>query len=649
MKQELTTKQTEVQKNSQQLQVGTYLSYHDEEIYKVVKREENLKCPEDPFWLLQKVDPETGELTSREPEKRLESNINEYYKRMTLDMNSIREKAQRLLLEGWKDDFKESEETALMSLGNKESLMAIREDIAEKRLMAQMTQKWAKAIVKKQMDALERKIAEVNEAIRKMNKEVEKLDYVIQTIETYAGIKEQVRMLVAGEPATEETPIVFRQAVIFLDEEMALIEDDFDYTKMKNFEEWLLNEEHYKQLLPDSKSMVAVVPRRTKKEYSDNPWENWVMNQPNFEVRFLIRNGDRLYSLESEHIILKDRMFPSQNEYAKLIEEEQKDHWYQYHKENDQLKSTVFRKTFTKVMFLMQGLLDRSDVFSPHHFTGSLINMQGFSEDEIVLNYELDMSKALGDGRKDVLQWINENNAKLSEGKRVIVIPYSRWGFQKGYEFYKGDFVRYYEHNREPNYPNTGIYTLYRLKPEERKNLYGTANVEENYLYKIMYIPEDEIYTEEDGFRKRKNRVSIVINTHRGGLLNYDDVEMEEVEYYLNSRLHRSQYYWFVQILKWFKDYYHHEKGHEEEYVKMCVGRLMSMGYAAKGNMTMEEPVIMAIEKVKGRLKWKRPITSKEKETYTLVTRTLFSKEYLKKYYQKSCLTTNAHTAECSS
>ena len=90
MKQELTTKQTEVQKNSQQLQVGTYLSYHDEEIYKVVKRKENLKCPEDPFWLLQKVDPETGELTSREPEQRLESSINEYYKRMTLDMNSIR-------------------------------------------------------------------------------------------------------------------------------------------------------------------------------------------------------------------------------------------------------------------------------------------------------------------------------------------------------------------------------------------------------------------------------------------------------------------------------------------------------------------------------------------------------------------------------
>ena len=75
----------------------------------------------------------------------------------------------------------------------------------------------------------------------------------------------------------------------------------------------------------------------------------------------------------------------------------------------------------------------------------------------------------------------------------------------------------------------------------------------------------------------------------------------------------------------------------------------MSMGYAAKENMTMEEPVVMAIEKVKGRLKWKRPITSKEKETYTLVTRTLFSKEYLKKYYQESCLTTNAHTAECSS
>ena len=42
---------------------------------------------------------------------------------------------------------------------------------------------------------------------------------------------------------------------------------------------------------------------------------------------------------------------------------------------------------------------------------------------------------------------------------------------------------------------------------------------------------------------------------------------------------------------------------------------------------------VVALDNIKNRLKWKRPVSSKEKETYTLVERKLFSKEFQAKYF----------------
>ena len=47
----------------------------------------------------------------------------------------------------------------------------------------------------------------------------------------------------------------------------------------------------------------------------------------------------------------------------------------------------------------------------------------------------------------------------------------------------------------------------------------------------------------------------------------------------------------------------------------------------------MESVVRKAIDTVKSRLKWKRPISAKEKETYTLVSKILFSKKFIDKYF----------------
>ena len=66
----------------------------------------------------------------------------------------------------------------------------------------------------------------------------------------------------------------------------------------------------------------------------------------------------------------------------------------------------------------------------------------------------------------------------------------------------------------------------------------------------------------------------------------------------------------------------------------MFVGQMMAKGLQPKDGITAESIVRVAIDTIKNRLKWKRPITAKEKETYTLVERTLFSQAFRNKYFK---------------
>lgn len=607
---------------NEELVVGGYL-YGRDGLYRIKA------VNDDGSVVVDEVNPETLEAYENSFKKDYRITSMEYYKVLGVDVEKIKSMAERLLNGEPFEEFTESSDTALMSLGSKETLIILRENINRAALVAEKTRKYADIMIQQKTRELEARLRPMRDMIEKMGREVSRLDYVIQTIETYAGIKESVEQLHAGEPAPETTPIVFRQAVIFMDEELALIDDDFDWQKVDKFDKWLLEKDRYKEFMPDEKSMVAIKPRRTDKEYTDEKGiggalYNWMMNKPNHKTVFLIRNGENLYKIESEHIYLHDRMYPNQDEYLKILEKEQK-----YTHLSGTLESESFRKQYTQVAFLMQGLVERSDVFSPHTVTGSLIKMEGFTDEQIQLRYELDMSHALSDGRPTIDKWFEEVNGKLCEGKRIILIP-RQYGIGYGYDFSRQqDFLKWYSSEyAAPELPKEGIYTLEAITKEQ-----ANGYIDE-YDFAIKYMPQEEFRWE-----KRKNRVTIRLKTkakyrNSQGILNYDDVNIDDVEYYLNSRLHRSQYYMFVRVLKKFKTMYLKELEAENEYIKMFVGQMMAKGLQPKDGITAESIVRVAIDTIKNRLKWKRPITAKEKETYTLVERTLFSQAFRNKYFK---------------
>lgn len=583
------------------LQVGTYVTDSDG-LYQLVE-----EVPDVGF-VIRQLNPDT--LEAMNERKITYATLREYYHPLSLSMEEVKRLAERVLNGEPMEEATEVSDTALMATSSKENLLTLREEASRAALVASKVKEYARIIIRQRTAELEARLSGLNGVIEKMNKEIQRIDYIIQIVETYAGIKERVETLCTGTPAPQETPIVFRQAVIFLDEEMALIDDDFDWLKMDRFDKWLLTDDNFKKLLPDEKSMIACKPRRTEKTYvANDPIYNRIMNNPNFETLFLIRNGDCLYRIESEHIALYDRMFPNLDEYAKVREDEEK-HW---RKNTD---SEYFRKRYIRVAYLMQGLLDRSDVFSPHSVTGSLINLEGFTDEQVQLRYELDTSRALSDGRPSPTEWINQQNKKLCEGKRVLLYNYK---FDADM-----DFLRYYRSKyTAPELPDWGIYTLYNNPHHTAESAYCV------YPYIIRYLPKSDYY------KKRVQKEPIQVSAdHHGGILNYDDASLDDVEYYLNSRLHRSQYYSFVRLMKAFKRCYLADLKVEQDYIRMLAGQIASRRLQPKAGFTAEQVARHAIDKVKSRLKWKRPITAKEKETYTLVERTLFSKEFLKKYFE---------------
>lgn len=599
--------------------VGGYLYDHDS-LYKITT------VKDDGSIIVDEVNPNT--LEAYDDRKGYTIGGLQYYKVLGVDVEKIKHLAERLLNGEQFEEFTESCDTALMSLDSKETLVVLREKINRATMIAEKTRKYAEIMIRQKTRELEARLRPMRDMIERMGREISRLDYVIQTIETYAGIKENVVRLHTGEPASETSPIVFRQAVVFMDEELALIDDDFDWQKVDKFDKWLLQNDRYKDFMPDEKSMVAIKPRRTKKKYADegdsgDTLYNWMMNKPNQKTTFLIRNGENLYKIESEHIYLHDRMFPNKDEYLKILEKEQK--WTHV---SGTLDSENFRKQYTQMVFLMQGLMDRSDVFSPHTVTGSLVKMEDITEEQIQLRYELDASRALGDGRPSVEEWMKQMNNQLCEGKRILLIV-GKYSTEHGYHFNKEhDFIKYYSNSfYAPDLPTSGIYTLEKLDEDRKKGYW------ESYNFLIKYMPKDEVR----GYWKdtpRKKRVSIRLALNNDGILNYDDLKIEDVEYYLNSRLNRSKYYKFVRLLKEYKTIYLKEMEAENEYIKMFVGQIMAKDLQPKDGITPELVVRKAIDTIKNRLKWKRPISSKERETYTLVRRTLFSVAFRNKYFK---------------
>jgi hypothetical protein len=413
------------------------------------------------------------------------------------------------------------------------------------------------------------------------------LTEAIWTLNLYAGVNEQIVQLKKGEPCPATEKVRIRQNLLFMDEECAVAADKggIDFQNIEEFDKWVIKPKHLAQVLPEKKGVVALRVRRSSKDYDPHPWVNAEMNKPNFVTYFLIRNGDNIYRIYSD-IVVHEVLFPRRNEFDaffKDINSVYRPGEHRFHEVEEEIKpgSIKFMKAmkdcdkekrhFYRILLILQGLFDRTQVFAP--IEGDRVNVLDRREYNDTFEFIYDAEMLLPDGRERFWDWVERVNGELQVGHRIVGEFHSY-----GSSFSRKDRVK-------PDTAETpDAHELYTIERRE-----GEGFV---FLYKRSeriwrrYDP----WSDKDNDGPAKVRASCLVYADDRFIINIDAVTLDEVEFYLESRLDRHNYIQMFPLLEVVKKIKKKEAEEEAPFIKLLTGKLIT-GFKISTKKAEEEVV----------------------------------------------------------
>lgn len=339
----------------------------------------------------------------------------------------------------------------------------------------------------------------------------------------------------------------------------------------------------------------------------------------------------------------------------------------------DQLNDQAFR--YKQYFLMLQGLIDRTEVFYPIPERIQLMDASAQDKGYVKFVYE-DRGRKLADGRVAFDDWKKELNKTLDVGSRIIYInslscygrPYI-WNDGKEEELSERLDSRFQTTSRYrlPSWPSTGIYHLekykgkftgyqtelayskeelpdyvlerytkdafdpekypdrfpieYRVQNEYGSEVHGTFTKEFTALY---YNPEDEVrnwWDYWDEGHTRKNRLSFKIYPRSDkNIINYDAIDMDDVNFYLYDRRNRREYLSMMPILWSIKQRREIELQQETEFIK---GLIEDMKRKGEKISNPKDQILEAIEWWKTKNKWKRPIAQDDSKAWRMIRKRL--------------------------
>jgi hypothetical protein len=451
------------------------------------------------------------------------------------------------------------------------------------------------------MNRKKNQLANIKEGFMKKLRDVTR---VIGIIELYLGVHADITQIREGAPAPEGTPISFRQLVLHLDEEVAgdLDHEDeqgFDFSDLPVFDKWM--KKNIDKILPEKKGVVIARPRRWDKDYgSDNPFAEIEENEKNKMTYVIIRNGMNLYRIRTPDLNIYPHLFPTEKEMKMLTGETKSEDWWRHNEEDNKEKMLGYKRN---VLFL-QGLIDRTDVFKPHSSGLNLLKPETY-HDEIKFIYDAD---GLTDGRKGFNTWLMEVNSTLRRGDRIYFtgFPWNLFSESSG-------GGKHEENRRFPvkcgwAKPPAGIYNIKRIENWGEK-VYEQALV-------CHFKATGEIYDPNlKDYRDRKNSIPFNVFRDDDFIINYENVKIEDIEFFIKDRLNRKYYASMMPVLKGIRKMILAEKEQEYGFIELIGSQV--------DNST--EEILEAIEWWKRRVIEKRPLVREDAKAVRMI------KQYLKK------------------
>jgi hypothetical protein len=475
-----------------------------------------------------------------------------------------------------------SDETMLVKASSKQMLK-----VTESAIIAQQN-KFAvvQAVLHRKMEHLRHITHELDVQLKKVHK-------VLGVVELYLGVHEEVVQIQQGQPTTADCPIHIRQQVLFMDEEFGDPTDGgLDFRQLKQFDKWICDKKNLDRFLPEEKGVVAIRVRRHDKFYVSNPLHNSFMNQQNHKTYLLIRNGQNIYRIWSD-IVISPRLFPTKNEFEPEVR-----HWHDGSEyvspfEPERIEKVEFE--YKKYGLMLQGIMHRTNIFNPIGATIDVFNAETWNN---MLVFIRDDEALLPSDRLSWVNWRESINKKIDIGSRVI--------YRAGYHHYERGYNWMidrvgYNYQHAPS-PNNGLYVV----------VHGLDGSKDRGKLRFMYNPEDHIWRgiyDENG--PRKNRIGFKF--YNDEVLNYDQIDLDDIDFYINCRTERHHYLEMMPLLYRIKRERLKELEREKQFVTLIASR----------NNTIEDKVWKLVEWWKYKNKWKRPVDKDDAKALRMIERKL--------------------------
>lgn len=521
----------------------------------------------------------------------------------------------------------------------REIMISARRVAAAKAGELEAARKRVKDLIDAQRRDLEAQLAAASAMLAPLKETAARLEEGIWSFSLYLGAGESIVQLADGEPAPEGTPVHVRQGVLAMDEETAINAESggIDFRDVTTFDEWITSDPgHLDQLLPEARGVVAIMPRRSEKEYGDIA-TNMVANQANKQTYLLIRNGGALYRYVADGFEAGRRLVPLRDEFTSLFTTTR---WNPSTRQDEtvRLEPGGFgweaaekaagrrERHYMRVALILQGLLDRTAVFAPLPAQGmSLLHPYSYEAGHIVLI--ADEENALGSGRPPFHKWLAAKMAALRPGMRIAGnFAGQTWSYANDCRD-GNDRPRWGEHSRvhptTASHPQTG--TIYTIERREGRDLVFLYDRTDEVLRRNVPVPD------EPGWHYRgltpvpaRQRASARIRPEDTFAIPLDLVTADECRTYLAARTERRHYADMFPVLKAVI------AAKEAEAAAEAPMRLLLAGHiAAQAGVTVEEataavPALVDWWKLANR--WHRPLVTggdpaAEAKAVTAITR----------------------------
>lgn len=370
----------------------------------------------------------------------------------------------------------------------------------------------------------------------------------LTSLSLYTGEAVSVHKISQGASADPSIPLHLYQDRLYFDEELAAegIVGGFDFTEINNLGElFSQNSKIIDRMVPAKRGCVLVRVRREDKLYqlASDGFADMLMNLENKKTYLLIRDGENIYLVHSE--ITTDKahhLFPSQSDIDRIFRRfgrEVRPEHLDYSKARDDFeRNTVFYK---RMPLMLWGLNDRQNLFGD--FYDKDIHNNWYSEEfqSKHLAYVHDAEGTLTQQRPSLYEWMEEQNSNIQIGSRLVVNWKAIVNPESAPDCYS-------------NRPNHDSKYELQFPPTE---LFGVALVTAKRNNRLV------VRTQAEGWGRsptKKVRRQVAVDIVRGLALNnaaclcIDDIELADLNYYLESRKERKHYLAYIDLFKMVRD-----------------------------------------------------------------------------------------------